>query len=153
MLLLRLVLQPTVSCLLLLPIFAGCSATDHPDVRGVLESQQAAWNNGDLAGFMEGYWKSDELVFSTPEGETRGWQATLDRYESRYGSREKMGELTFSRLTIARPTPETAEVSGQYRVAASDGVKTGRFYLRMRRIEGRWVIVRDHTVPDSVAGE
>ena len=63
-----------------------------------------------------------------------------------------MGELTFSRLTVARPTPETAEVSGQFKVVASDGVKTGRFYLRMRRIDGSWVIVRDHTVPDGPPG-
>ena len=63
---------------------------------------------------MAGYWKSDDLVFSSPDGETHGWQATLERYKTRYGSRKKMGELTFSRLTVARPTPETAEVSGQF---------------------------------------
>ena len=141
-----------LSGILLFFAVSGCAAQDHPEIRSVLEAQQAAWNNGDLAGFMAGYWKSDDLVFSSPDGETHGWQATLERYKTRYGSRKKMGELTFSRLTVARPTPETAEVSGQFKVVASDGVKTGRFYLRMRRIDGSWVIVRDHTVPDGPPG-
>jgi len=127
---------------------SGCRSPDYAEITSVLESQQAAWNVGDIDGFMKGYWKSDNLVFSTPDGDTHGWQATLDRYKSRYATPEQMGKLSFSRLTVARPTPDTAEVSGVYRLDLSDGVKSGRFYLHMRQIEGQWVIVRDRTVAD-----
>lgn len=133
----------------LLSAFAsGCRSSEYADITSVLDSQQAAWNVGDIDGFMKGYWKSNDLVFSTPDGDTHGWQATLDRYKSRYATPEQMGKLSFSRLAVARPTPDTAEVSGVYRLDLADGVKSGRFYLHMRRIEGQWLIVRDRTVAD-----
>ena len=33
------------------------------EIEGVMQRQMTAWNEGDLDGFMEGYWKSDSLVF------------------------------------------------------------------------------------------
>ena len=47
-------------------------------------AQVAAWNRGDLDGFMAGYWKSPDLVFFSNGTRTRGWQATLERYQKRY---------------------------------------------------------------------
>ncbi|HNG96278.1 MAG TPA: DUF4440 domain-containing protein, partial [Acidobacteriota bacterium] len=32
------------------------------EVRAVLDAQVAAWNRGDLEGFMKGYWRSPELT-------------------------------------------------------------------------------------------
>ncbi len=50
------------------------AAVDHPEIRVVLEQQVQAWNRGDLEGFMAHYWRSDDLVFKSPKGETHGWQ-------------------------------------------------------------------------------
>ncbi len=98
---------------------------------------------------MQGYWKSEDLVFTTPEGEVRGWEATLERYRRKYEAPGEMGRLTFEGLTVARTGEETADISGAYRLDATQGRRTGRFYLKMRRIDGNWVIVRDHTVPNE----
>jgi len=137
------------ACLLLV-LLAGCrAAQDHPEIRALLGAQVEAWNRGDINGFMAGYWKSDELTFSTPEETIRGWQATLHRYRRRYATAQQMGRLSFDRLTIARTDDELAEASGRYRLETSDGVRTGRFYLHLRRIDGQWVIVRDHTVEET----
>jgi len=35
------------------------------EVAAVLEAQASAWNRGDIAGYMEGYWKSDSLLFTS----------------------------------------------------------------------------------------
>lgn len=129
---------------------AGCHATvQHPEIMNVFRSQQTAWNSGDLDGFMQGYWQSDDLTFSSPEGEIRGWEAIRERYRTRYGNAQKMGRLTFDRLTVARTGDETAEASGTYRLDGLDQRRTGRFYLKLRRIDNRWVIVSDFTTPDS----
>jgi hypothetical protein len=50
----------------------------------VLNDQVDAWNQGDLEGFMKGYWKSDDLTFKSGDKVTHGWQATHDRYRARY---------------------------------------------------------------------
>ena len=38
----------------------------------VMKDQETAWNNGDLEGFMQGYWKSDSLKFYGSNGLTKG---------------------------------------------------------------------------------
>jgi ketosteroid isomerase-like protein len=127
----------------------GCARPiDHPQIRAVLDAQVEAWNAGDLEGFMQGYWKSDELAFSSPASTTRGWQATLDGYRKRYPTREAMGRLRFEDLAIARTGPKAAEVSGRFILETAAGRKSGRFFLHMRELDGTWVIVRDHTTPE-----
>ncbi len=43
---------------------------------GIFRVQQEAWNRGDIDAFMEHYWKSDDLTFSSGGKTTRGWRAT-----------------------------------------------------------------------------
>ena len=50
------------------------------DIVAVMNAQSAAWNRGDIEGFMQGYWSSQKLVFVSSRV-TRGWQPTLDRYK------------------------------------------------------------------------
>ena len=55
---------------LLALVAAGCATTGGgADVRSgimnVLRSQVEAWNRGDLEGFMDGYWESPELIFTS----------------------------------------------------------------------------------------
>ena len=134
-----------------LPILlAGCAGNQSdPKIRSVLDSQVVAWNAGDIEGFMQGYWKSDELVFVSPKGETRGWQPTLDRYKQRYPTREKMGHLQFSDLVIRPIAADSAEVTGRWSVQTTTTHATGGFTLDMRRINDHWVIVKDHTTADE----
>lgn len=128
----------------------GCAKpVDHPEVRAVLDSQVRAWNRGDLEGFMAGYWKSDEMLFSTPTSSTKGWQATLDRYRTHYPTGQAMGRLKFEELRIDQPQPDSAEASGRYVQRTPTGLRTGRFFLNLRKIDGAWVIVHDHTTPDE----
>lgn len=135
---------------LILPLVCGCkAAVEHPEIAAVLETQQAAWNVGDIDGFMNGYWQSEELMFSTPQGSTRGWKAIRDRFKTKYQETGQMGRLEFDRLTIARTAPDTADASGTFRLESAAGVRSGRFYLKMRQINGKWVIVQDFTTPDA----
>src|SRR5437868_3064167 len=69
-------------------------------VEAVLRAQEEAWNRGDIDAFVDHYWKSDSLTFSSGGKTTRGWTDTLNRYRSRYPTPEKMGHLTLSALEI-----------------------------------------------------
>jgi hypothetical protein len=55
---------------------------------------------GDIAGFMQGYWKSPQTSYVGAHGLERGWQALLDRYWRAYCDRAAMGTVTFSHLEI-----------------------------------------------------
>ena len=69
----------------------------------ILTRQAGAWNRGDIDAFMEDYWKSDQLAFSSGGHTTRGWQMTKDNYKRRYPTRERMGHLTFDGLEVTPP--------------------------------------------------
>ena len=83
-------------------IFPGFAARRQPiesaAIRAVLDDQAAAWNRGDIDGFMTGYAPSPTTTFVSGDEVTRGWQTVRDRYAKKYDSREKMGTLTFSDL-------------------------------------------------------
>ena len=82
-------------------------------IRAVLDAQAAAWNHGDLEGYMEGYDRSPNTEFVTGDRINRGWQAVLDRYKKAYDTREKMGTLTFSDLEITLLSKDAALVLGR----------------------------------------
>ena len=136
------------------------AATVETAVRNVLARQQAAWNAGDVDAFMRGYWNSEELSFSSGGTTTRGWQATLDGYHTRYPSLAAMGQLTFGELEVTPLGDDAALVLGQWSLARAPNDDAanedsasgetledvgGNFTLVFRRIDGQWVIVHDHT--------
>ncbi|WP_400190982.1 YybH family protein [Hymenobacter sp. B81] len=122
------------------------SAAAAESIRRVLATQTAAWNRGDVSGFMQGYWQSDSLLFIGKSGPTRGWQRTLDNYRRNYPSPEAMGQLTFSRLRISPVGADAAHVVGHWHLARPQkGDLQGWFTLLFRRLNGQWVIVADHS--------
>ncbi|OWP63050.1 DUF4440 domain-containing protein [Hymenobacter amundsenii] len=124
---------------------ATTAAARH-DIREVLQTQTAAWNRGDVAGFMQGYWQNDSLVFIGKSGLTYGWQPTLDNYRRSYPNPAAMGQLDFSQLRIEPLSPDVAQVIGRWHLARpAAGDLQGHFLLVMRRLGGRWVVVADHS--------
>jgi len=130
---------------------AGCSQNmTEQQIKGVLDEQVTAWNRGDIESFMQGYWQSDELTFEAPDSVTKGWQATLERYQRRYPNRAVMGTLTFSDLVVDVIADDEATVTGRYHLErATLPQANGHFVLSLRKFEEGWRIVRDRTWSDS----
>ncbi len=115
-------------------------------VRRVLDDQVAAWNKGDLKGFMAGYWRSPDLTFFSGKDKTRGWDATLERYQKRYQAEGKeMGKLTFRDLEIDVLSPDGAWVRGRWQLELSKETVGGLFTLIFKKRPEGWRIVHDHT--------
>jgi beta-aspartyl-peptidase (threonine type) len=115
-------------------------------IRSVLDAQVAAWNRGDIDGFMDGYWRSPETVFVSGDSVTHGWQTVLERYKKGYDTREKMGTLTFSDLEIKPIGKDAAVVLGRWQLTRAEGGNPhGRFTLIFRHVAQGWRIVHDHT--------
>jgi ketosteroid isomerase-like protein len=129
----------------------ACGCAHHSpdrDIRAVLDAQAAAWNRGDIDGFMDGYWNSEELSFSAGGRTKRGWTATRDGYRRRYDTREKMGTLTFSELEITPLGRDAAYVLGRWQITRAAPVG-GNFTLIVRRFADGWKVVHDHTSADG----
>lgn len=114
-------------------------------IRSVLDAQAAAWNRGDVDGYMQGYARGASTEFVSGDQLTRGWQTVRDRYAKKYDSREKMGTLSFSEVNIMPLSAETALVTGRWKLARKGDKPHGRFTLLFRRTPEGWRIVHDHT--------
>ena len=128
-----------------LPTLKGEAAAEADAVKQVLATQAAAWNRGDVEGFMEGYARLPTLRFASGGTVTYGWQETLDRYKQHYPDRAAMGALTFSDLDVNVLAPDAALVFGRWRLHTDKGEPNGLFTLLLRKADGSWRIVADHT--------
>ena len=114
-------------------------------IRAVLDEQVAAWNKGDIDGFMKGYWNSPNMTFVSGNSVTRGWQPTLENYKKNYNTPAKMGVLSFSELEITILSKESALVLGRFTLVRATDKPTGMFTLTFRKFKDGWKIIVDHT--------
>lgn len=137
-------------------LFTACQQNDPPPVpfNAVevedaisirMASQETAWNDGDIEGFMKAYLKSDSLVFIGKSGLNYGWDTTLANYRRSYPDRDAMGILTFENLIVNPIEPDAAFVVGKWVLHRSADTLSGHYSLLWQRISGEWFIIADHS--------
>lgn len=119
--------------------------TEAAAITALLQAQDAAWNAGDIEGFMKGYWESDDLRFASGGEVVRGYASTLARYKVRYPGPEGMGVLTTQDYEIDVLSPDAAVAHGRWSVAREGEVLGGLYTLILRKRDGAWMIVSDTT--------
>ena len=133
-------------CLLLaIPIFTFANSKDETAIRRMLAAQVVKWNEGNVAGYMKGYWESDSLVFIGKSGPTYGYIPTLERYKKGYPDAAHMGKLTSTILSMQQLSPNYYFVIGKWELKREAGDVGGSYTLLIKKINGEWVIVCDHS--------
>ncbi|KIC92116.1 DUF4440 domain-containing protein [Flavihumibacter sp. ZG627] len=134
-----------LACSLLMASTILAQSSDETTIRNLLQQQQEDWNRGNIEAFMQGYWKSDSLMFIGSSGVTYGFKNTWERYKKNYDSRDKMGELKFDLLHVNRLANDAFMVVGKWHLKRTVGDIGGIYTLILRKIGGKWVIISDHT--------
>ena len=114
-------------------------------ISNILNTQASAWNRGDIEGFMKGYWENDSLMFIGKTGITYGWKKTLENYKKSYPDTVRMGKLAFTIIDIKDLSPKFIHVAGKWHLHRSVGDLEGYFTLLFKKINGRWMIIADHS--------
>ena len=130
--------------LIALPLAA---ASPEQDIRRVLDDQVAAWNRGDIPGFMDGYDNSESTTFIGATI-TRGHAAVLTNYRKRYPTQANMGKLRFLDLEVHLLGSEYASVIGRFhldRTPEAGGEAAGIFTLVFHKTGKGWKVILDHT--------
>ncbi len=144
----------TVALVVVLMSFVGCAAQRpccgaaggeqqaQAQVKAMLNQAAADWTANDLDGFMKSYHNSPDTRFATPKGVTLGYQTIKDRYANSIAK----SDLTFSDLDVMVLAPDAAVAFGRFHNHGKDGsYETGLFTLVVRKIDGAWVAVHDHS--------
>ncbi|MCI4668156.1 MAG: DUF4440 domain-containing protein [Bacteroidia bacterium] len=123
----------------------GLSPKNDAAVRAELQRQQDCWNKGDINCFMTGYWNDPKLLFVGSKGVNEGWDATLKRYQKSYPNKAAMGKLDFEILRLEKLGPKSAFMLGKWHLTREIGDAGGHFTLVWKKIDGKWLIVADHS--------
>ena len=134
-----------ILCLLIAMQANAQKTADRESILNLLEQQRSGWNKGDLEAYMQGYWKNDSLLFVGKSGPTYGWQKTLENYKRGYPDKEAMGFLTFGIKKIELLSKDQAFVLGSWNLKRANDEPKGYFTLWLRKIEGYWKVVADHS--------
>ncbi|HEY1025956.1 MAG TPA: nuclear transport factor 2 family protein [Sphingobacteriaceae bacterium] len=123
----------------------SAAAQDPKPLLKVIEGQRQAWNNGHLEEFMQGYWKSDSLVFVGSNGPKHGWQTTLDNYRKSYPDKGRMGYLSFDIREVRFIDPGNALILLKWQLKREKDEPNGYSTILMKKIAGEWKMVYDHS--------
>ncbi len=118
------------------------------ELKGNLEKQAASWNCGDIPAFMDAYWHDEKLTFSSGGKTTRGWEATRDQYLKNYPDKQTMGTLKFTELEVQLLDDQAALMLGRWHLTRDQPVG-GNFSLVWQKIDGKWLIVHDHSSKEA----
>lgn len=110
----------------------------------VMDMQEKAWSDGNIDGFMQGYWQSDSLMFVGKKGIKYGWNTTLENYKKSYPTAAAMGTLEFEVIKL-EVNGESAFMLGKWSLIRENDNPNGYFDLYWKKINGNWVITIDHT--------
>jgi ketosteroid isomerase-like protein len=143
--------RPEMMLFFLLLISCSTYVKDSPSktaneaaIKEVLAQQVNAWNQGDINAFMQGYWKSDSLVFIGAKI-SNGWDSTLARYNRSYPDRAAMGTLRFEILRMDFISDDSYLVTGKYFLTREKDNPSGIFTLLFKKNNDQWLVVYDHT--------
>ncbi len=129
---------------------AGSTSDPSEEIAAMLHASTSAWNAGELDGYLDDYWASEDLTFSGADGVTRGWEDLRTRYLSSYWAPESPRDsLRFEELEISPLGEDHALALGRYilyQPEDSDVMKAmGFFSLVLGKVDGEWRILHDHT--------
>lgn len=120
---------------------AGAPAQPRDEVLRAFTASAAAWNRGDLEGFVAHY--AEDAVFVSPSGVTTGRAEVLARYRKRYPDAQTMGKLTLEPLDV-RVAGDAVSVAARWTLAYPDkAAATGHTVVVFMRVKGAWRIVQD----------
>jgi len=120
------------------------------EIEDMLLASAGAWNGGDLDGFMDDYWRSENLTFSGGNGVTRGWESVRTRYlETYWAPGAARDSLRFQGIEVIELGESHALALGQYVLYQPQEEElitaTGFFSLVLGMTDDGWRILHDHT--------
>ena len=132
-------------------VVASCNenSTKYEDVKaikGALDKCAVAWSKGDIESYMDVYWRSEKLQFINKSGMHYGWKKSLELYKKGYPNTDYTGTLNFKVFRVDFLSKNLYSVSGEYFLTRNKGNLNGVFTLIFKKIDGKWVIVSDHTI-------
>jgi len=136
---------------LLATALAACAAPaptadPSPELQALLDQSAAAWNAGDLDGFLITYARDSATTFVTTRGPVYGFETIRDRYAARFEPGAERDSLHFTAFTVRMLGADYVLSTARYVLTRGDSVTaTGPFTVIWERRPEGWRMIHDHT--------
>jgi ketosteroid isomerase-like protein len=117
----------------------------HDEVQALIFKMTERWNAHDIAGYMDGVWKSKDYLMVIDGQETRGWAEAYAAYQRGYSDSSLMGSLICDRLETQMMTAELALAVDRWTLYLKGGKVLGTSTMVVRKFEDGWKIISDHS--------
>ena len=146
----------------LLTVTAGCRLASTPEtstdgmselqveIQDMLQEGARAFNQGHLNAFMNAYYQSPNTTYIGGRGLVSGYDEIRERYQPWFEADAARDSLSFEDLEARRLGAMYSLVAGRWLLHTEDEVAaSGPFTLVLRRVEGGWKIIHDHSSTDT----
>jgi uncharacterized protein (TIGR02246 family) len=122
-------------------------ATVLREMREMMAKSAAAWNRGDLDGFISDYYPDTSTTYIGRRGIIRGPDSIKAQYATRYFAPGQVRDsLSFENIEVDVLGPDVINTIAWYVLARGDSiVARGPTSLVMRKTANGWKIVHDHS--------
>lgn len=128
------------------PTRGGTTTAPREEIAAMMARAASAWTRGDLDGFMSDYLDSSRTTYVGRTGLLRGRAAIRAAYAPRFAPGAMRDSLSFEGLEVDEVAPGIANVIAFYVLMRGDSTTArGPTSLLMERVNGRWLIVHDHS--------
>lgn len=117
----------------------------HDEVQALVFKMTDRWNAHDIAGYMDGVWKSKDFLMVIDGEETRGWTEAYAAYQRGYSDTSLMGSLVCDRLETQLITTELALVVDRWTLFLKGGKVLGTSTMVVRKFADGWKVISDHS--------
>jgi len=125
---------------------ASDPAQVHREILAVLDHGARAWDAGNLDDFLSDYLPDSETTFITKTGVLHGIDAIRGVYAARFAPGARRDSLHFQNVEVDILAPDVVNTIAWYVLTRGDSITArGPTSLVMRRVNGRWRIVHDHS--------
>jgi len=122
---------------------------DHQRILALFEWSCSAWNRGDIDGYLADYWHSDKVHWVSEGTVCYGFEAIAAAFKARFDSPDNMGRLEVADLEIQLLSESDALVFGAWTQTTLTARHQGVFTVHMKKFDGEWLIVSDHSSTSS----
>jgi uncharacterized protein (TIGR02246 family) len=128
------------------PPARGNPADVRREILAVLDHGATAWDAGELDEFVSDYLPDTGTTFITKDRVLHGVDAIRGVYAARFAPGAQRDSLHFQRVEVDALGPDLVNTIAWYVLTRGDSITArGPTSLVMRRVNGRWRIVHDHS--------
>jgi uncharacterized protein (TIGR02246 family) len=121
------------------------AADPEKEVYDTLSRMVDAWNRHDIDGYLDTFWRSENLVIVVEGENIRGWDLLSKAYHTGYPNLEEMGKMTLDRVQVQVLAPDIGFALAWFTAVFPKKKEFGTATMIFKRLPEGWRIAIAHS--------